>query len=111
MTELQIQDAVRLELGDPARYPDVCLFRNNVGVLQDRNGKHVRYGLCVGSADLIGLFSGIFIAAEIKTSTGRQTDEQRRFEDLIVGKGGEYVVLRSVEDARRWIAELRRKYA
>lgn len=30
------------------------LFRNNVGVLQDKFGNYVRYGLAQGSSDLIG---------------------------------------------------------
>ncbi len=111
-TEAQIQDAIRLELGDVAKYPELIVWRNNVGVLTDKNGRHVRFGVAnPGGADLIGIFAGIFIAAEIKTPTGKQTEEQRRFEDLIVGKGGEDVVLRSGEDARQWVAELRRKYA
>lgn len=113
MTEAQLQDAIRLELGDVRRYPDVILWRNNVGVLQD-NGRYVRFGLAPGSADLIGIFTpdlrnpvGVFIAAEIKTPTGRQTDEQKRWEQLVTSKGAAYAVLRSVQDARAWIARLR----
>lgn len=113
MTEAQIQDSIRLELGDPEKYPDVILFRNNVGVLPDGQGRHVRYGLCPGSADLIGIFTrhgdhvGVFIAAEIKTPTGKQSPEQVRFEQLVTSKGAVYAVLRSIDDARQWIARLR----
>lgn len=116
MTELQIQDAIRVELGNPRLYPDVLIFRNNVGVLQDRNGRHVRYGLCPGSSDLIGIFTpdlsdpvGVFIAAEIKTPTGKESDEQRRFGALVTSRGGFYAVLRSVDDARRWVKWLRKR--
>lgn len=35
--------------------PDVRLFRNNVGVLPDRRGVPVSFGLLPGSADHIGL--------------------------------------------------------
>lgn len=112
MTEAQIQDAIRLELGNPLKYPDVWLARNNVGVLQDREGKHIRYGLGPGSADLIGIFTargvGRFIAAEIKTHSGKQSPEQERFEALVIKRGGAYAVLRSVDEAREWIADLRR---
>lgn len=115
MTEVQIQDAIRLELGNPREYPDVLVYRNNCGVLVDREGKHVRFGVAnPGGADLIGIFTradgiGVFIAAEIKTASGKQSPEQERFERLVAAKGGAYAVLRSVEDARRWIQKLRSK--
>lgn len=117
MTEAQIQDAIRLELGNVTRYPDVLVYRNNIGVLVDRNGQRVRFGLAnPGGADLIGMFTtragvAIFIAAEIKTPVGKQTEEQERFEALVKRRGGEYTLLRSIEDARQWVALLRRKYA
>lgn len=111
MREVEIQDAIRLELGNPERYPDVVMFRNNVGVLTDKDGRFVRFGVGgPGGADLIGIFlsGGRFLAAEIKTDRGKQTDEQKRFEQLVIAKGGSYAVLRSVDDARAWIARLRR---
>lgn len=110
--EHEIQDAIRLELGNPTKYPDVLLFRNNVGVLTDpESGRYVRFGVGgPGGADLIGIFTkgGRFIAAEIKTASGKQTDEQKRFEQLVISKGGSYAVLRSVDDARAWIERLRK---
>lgn len=30
------------------------IFRNNVGMLEDKYGNKIRYGLCNGSSDLIG---------------------------------------------------------
>lgn len=110
--ELEIQDAIRLELGDVTRYPDVWLTRNNVGVLQDANGRHVRYGLGPGSGDLVGMFTAsdgraLWIEAEIKTQTGKQSDEQVRRQALVTKRGGIYAVLRSVDDAREWIQQLR----
>lgn len=115
MIEREIQDAIRLELGNPREYPDVQLWRNNVGRLANAEGGYVQYGLCPGSADLIGIFTrdrvGVFIAAEIKTPTGKQTDEQVRFQRLVEQRGGSYAVLRSVEDARRWVDGLRKEKA
>lgn len=117
MTEAQIQDAIRLELGDPTRYPDVVTWRNNCGVLVDAQGRRVRYGVGnPGGADLLGIFTtatgiGVFIAAEIKAPTKKQTDEQKRFQAIVERRGGDYVVLHSVEEARRWVALLRAKYS
>ena len=76
----------------------------------DANGRYVRYGVgSPGGSDLIGIFAGRFVAAEIKTPQGKESEEQRRFGALVESKGGSYVVLRSVEDARAWIARLRSK--
>lgn len=112
VNESSIMDAIRLELGDVTRYPDVWLTRNNCGALQDANGQYVRYGLGPGSGDLVGMFTtsdgrALWIEAEIKTQTGKQSDEQVRRQTLVEKRGGVYVVLRSVDDAREWIQQLR----
>lgn len=87
------------------------VFRNNVGKLQDRNGRVVTYGLCVGSSDLIGYLPvtigpehvgqtlAVFVAIEAKTETGRLRPEQRQFLDVVQGHGAIAGVVRSVEDA------------
>lgn len=106
MTEAQIQDAIRLELGQHTDL--IVLWRNNCGSAQ-RGGRTIRFGVGgPGGADLIGISrrDGRFLAVEVKTATGRQTPEQRRFQQLVIDQGGIYVVLRSVEEARQWLATL-----
>lgn len=103
MRERDIQDNIRLALGAE---PDLVLWRNNVGVGEVR-GYKIRFGVGgPGGADLIGIFRGRFIAVEIKTTTGRQSEEQRVFQQLVEKKGGIYVVLRSAEEARAWLASI-----
>jgi len=98
MKESLLQDRIRLALGT---VPGLCLWRNNCGYDGERR---VRYGVgSPGGADLIGVFNGRFVAVEIKTPQGRQSEDQRRFQSLVESKGGEYVILRSVEDAQAWI--------
>lgn len=46
--------------------PMCRVFRNNVGALPDKVGRLVRYGLAIGSSDLIGSAFGIPIAIECK---------------------------------------------
>lgn len=112
MTEAQIQDAIRKELGDVVKYPEILLGRNNVGQMIDKDGRRVVYGwLGKGSADLLGMFNGRFVAVEIKTPIGRQSPEQKLFQQLVEKRGGVYVLLRSVEDARRWVETMRSKAA
>lgn len=104
MTESQLQDAIRLVLGaDPA----CVLWRNNIGHAVMRHGARVTFGVGgPGGADLIGMFHGRFVAIEIKTPTGRQSPEQRQHQALVESKGGVYAILRSVDDAHAWLAQM-----
>lgn len=105
--ELAIQNAIRIEHGaGPAR-----LWRNNTGALKDAQGRLVRYGLCPGSSDLIGLRTRIiteadlghrfaqFVAIEVK-DRGRPTPEQEAFITMVQQAGGLAGVARSVDEAR-----------
>lgn len=107
MTELQIQDAVRLVLGaDRAG----VWWRNNVGLATTDRGTKIKFGLFPGSADLIGLFRGRFVAVELKTPEGRQSPEQRRWQGVVEDHGGIYTIIRSEDDARELLAELHRRF-
>lgn len=104
-TEGQLQDSIRLALG---REPDVLLFRNNIGHAVMRGGARVTFGVGgPGGADLIGIFRGRFLAVEVKTPTGRQSKEQRMFQQLIEGRGGVYLMPRSVEHMLTMLEALR----
>ena len=64
------------------------LFRNNTGTLRDQHGRPVQFGLCKGSADLIGWRTititpemvgqqvAVFASIEVKTPTGKLRSEQ-----------------------------------
>jgi len=105
--ERKIQSEIQLAANGPAR-----LWRNNVGALRDQRGQLVRYGLCPGSSDLIGLRQvtitpdmvgqtlAVFTAIEVKDQ-GRLTEQQRAFITMVQQAGGMAGVARSVDDARR----------
>jgi hypothetical protein len=78
-----------------------CLaWRNNTGQLPDANGRPIKFGLCVGSSDIIGVApDGRFLAVECKTAIGQPTDAQVRFIDAVRAKGGRAGIARSAEDA------------
>jgi hypothetical protein len=109
MSEAGIQRAIMAELGRG----DGRVFRNNVGVLRDERGQFVRYGLCVGSSDLIGWRTvtvtpemvgrqlAVFVAIEVKTERGRVTDEQQAFIAAVQKAGGLGGVARSIDDAKK----------
>lgn len=51
-----------------------------------------------GTADLLGVYKGRAIAVEAKTDDGKQSPEQRAFQQAWEKAGGKYVIARSVED-------------
>ncbi len=109
MSEQRIQQEIRIACSQgPVR-----LFRNNCGVLRDRRGVPVSYGLQPGSADLIGWKRltitpemvgstvAVFTSIEVKTATGRLRAEQQQWLDAVQAAGGIAGVARSVSDAER----------
>ena len=107
MSEQQTQQQIRLAL---SRGP-VRLWRNNTGTLLDRQGRPVKFGLCKGSSDLIGLRSvtigqehvgqrlAVFAAVEVKSAKGRTTAEQGAFIEQVTAMGGLAGVARTVGEA------------
>ena len=73
----------------------------------------MQFGLCKGSADLIGWKQvtvtpemvgqqvAVFTSIEVKTPTGRIRPEQQQWLDTVQAAGGIAGVARSVEDALR----------
>jgi hypothetical protein len=113
-SEQTIQQQIRLACsgpGSPAR-----LWRNNVGRLLDQSGRPVTFGLCPGSADLVGYTTitvtpdmvgqriAVFAAVEVKAPTGRPTPQQTAWLEHVTAAGGRAGIARSVEDAERIIA-------
>ena len=86
-------------------------FRNNTGQLPDKNGRMIKFGLCVGGSDIIGGTPVtitpdmvgqtllVFTAVEVKTPTGRVSPAQTAFIAAVRRHGGRAGVARSVDDA------------
>lgn len=62
---------------------------------------HVGASGNTGAPDLLVCYRGKFYGVEIKTPTGRQRAAQKGHETAIRRAGGEYLIIRSVEDAER----------
>ena len=87
------------------------LFRNNTGTLRDINGRPVTFGLCKGSADLIGWSSrtitpemvgqqiAVFTSIEVKSTSGRVKPEQQQWLNAVAAAGGIAGIARSVGEA------------
>jgi len=78
------------------------VWRNNTGVLKDATGRPIKFGLCKGSSDIIGICAdGMFLAVECKMETGRVSPDQVRFIETVRAKGGRSGVARCADDAVR----------
>lgn len=89
----------------------VRLMRNNCGGLYDRTGAFVRYGLGVGTSDLIGFKTititpemvgqkvAVFTAIEVKSERGRVRPKQQQFIAVVRKAGGIAGIARSEDDA------------
>ena len=75
-------------------------FRNNTGAWKDPNGRVIRYGLAVGSADVIGIApDGMFYSVECKTATGRVSPKQIKWRDMVLAAGGRAGIARSAKES------------
>ncbi len=76
----------------------VCVNRNSVGFDHE---KKIHYGFGVGSPDLMGWIIGSCrgVAWEIKTPTGRLSDEQKAYHKWFRGIGGFVMVARDEIEA------------
>jgi len=113
LSEQRIQQEIRLAIS----HGDTKVFRNNTGTLKDANGRPVQFGLCKGSADLIGWRTvtvtpemvgtqvAVFLSIEVKTPTGRLRPEQQQWLDAVQAAGGIAGVARSVQDARALVCD------
>lgn len=96
-SEKHIQNAILAHYGRDTR---MRLWRANAGVARPLGSDQVvRFGL-PGQADLTGILAhtGRRLEIEVKSAVGRQTKQQRRFQDMIHSFGGLYILARSVDD-------------
>ena len=110
MTETATLRAIHAAIG--AR-PDVRLWRVQVGAAvpvslccaRCRSKGVVRYGL-PGMADLLGIQApaGRLVSLEVKSATGKPTEEQVAWAAMVKRFGGVAAIVRSVEDAERALA-------
>jgi hypothetical protein len=104
-----VQSRLRLDYGELG----YRLWRNNVGVLPDRTGRPVRYGLAnetpamnrafksgdlVGwrpvliTPEMVGKLLAQFVSLEAKRPKGRVMEAQERWRDLVNAAGGYAVI-------------------
>lgn len=97
MSEREIQTAIIAAIGS---LPGVLVERTNTGSAVDpRTGRRIQFGM-PGAPDLRVTARGRSIAVEVKSATGRQSPEQRRWQAAFEAAGGIYVLARDVATVR-----------
>lgn len=94
MSETQIMQDILVAV---SALPETLVWRHNTGVGVTRARTILRAGL-PGSADIIGVSRGRAVAIEVKTASGRQSEQQRKFQAAWERARGVYVLARSVDD-------------
>lgn len=118
MKERNIQNEIRLAHSNG----DTRLFVNDVGVAEV-GGRTIRYGLCNGSTDLVGVHTvtvtsdmvgkriGVAVFSEVKTLTGTVKPHQQNFMNQMTKMGCIVGVVRSVSDMQllitNWLSSLK----
>lgn len=96
-------DAARAYARGSGRQPESLILRACADYLRAAGWYVIRIqqglGAHKGISDLICIRGGRVVFAECKTPRGRLSDWQEGFRRAVTTAGGEYVVLRSVEDA------------
>jgi hypothetical protein len=113
MKESQIQTRILLALSEAGCTVWRCetagawvgrVIHQSGGTVTLADARMIQAGLTKGGADIIGISpDGRFIGVEVKTKTGRVSQEQDRFISAVRAAGGIAGVARSVEDALKLI--------
>ena len=103
MTEAATQRQLLAILGPVA---GLHVERTNTGVAVDpRTGRHVRFGT-PGAPDIRATVAGLAVAIECKSATGRQSQDQRRWQAAHEAAGGVYLLCRDAVATAREVARI-----
>ena len=104
--ETNIMNKIMLKMSKNGYLP----WRNNVGVFKSMDGNQtIRIGQ-VGSSDImaikptvitqdmVGQTIGVFVAVEVKTENGRQSEPQKKWQTAVEKLGVNYILARSEDD-------------
>lgn len=81
-------------------------WRNNTGMATYGHRK-VMYGK-KGSPDIIGTYKGKFIGIEVKKKNGKQSDDQKVFQEWLESAGGIYYLADDVDKFHKWFNKLKK---
>lgn len=103
--ETKIQNRIMMDMSEKG----YLVWRNQVGLFKTLDGRTVNIGI-KGSSDLmavkptvitpemVGQTLAVFVAVEVKTATGRQSDPQKKWQKAVEKLGVKYILARSEND-------------
>ena len=86
---------------DYLAFKKIFHYRQNSGAFKTESGGYMRTASVSGLPDIVAIKDGIYIGLEVKTATGRQSEEQREIQNRVTAAGGLYFVVRSLDDVRK----------
>lgn len=98
MTEMDLLRTIRLELSKLG----FCVFRINSGKIKMSDGRWFDTGVPKGFSDLLAIKDGKAYFIEVKTETGRASQEQLKFIEVMRERYGcKAGIARCVDDAKK----------
>ena len=103
--ETKIQNRIMRDMSEKG----YLVWRNQVGLFKTLDGRTVNIGI-KGSSDLmavkptvitpemVGQTLAVFVAVEVKTATGRQSEPQKKWQKAVEKLGVKYILARSEND-------------
>lgn len=103
--ETKIQNRIMIKMSQKG----YLIWRNQVGLFKTLDGRTVNIGI-KGSSDLmaikpivitpemVGQKLAVFVAVEVKTATGRQSEPQKKWQKAVEKLGVKYILARSEND-------------
>lgn len=98
MTQIKVSEAnIQKSVLDYLSKRGVMSWRNNSGAVKTEK-YFFRFG-AVGSPDIIAVVNGYFVGIEVKSKTGKWSDDQQEFARRLFAAGGIYLLVRSIDEA------------
>lgn len=88
----------------------IAYFRNHferygkgiiIPVVNEATYKNRTFEVCKGASDLILVLPKGVIFCELKTPTGKQSENQKKFQSKVEALGYKYLIVRSLEDFKK----------
>ena len=103
--ETKIQNKIMMDMSKKG----YLVWRNQVGLFKTMDGRTVNIGIkgssdlmavkpTVITPDMVGQTLAVFVAVEVKTATGRQSEPQKKWQKAVEKLGVKYIIARSEND-------------
>ena len=103
--ETKIQNKIMVDMSKKG----YLVWRNQVGLFKTMDGRTVNIGIkgssdlmaikpTVITPDMVGQTVAVFVAVEVKTATGQQSEPQKKWQKAVEKLGVKYIIARCEDD-------------